>query len=36
MSQAISKYTKAGLFRFVEGEYSWAMQDGIMLGYQRV
>ena len=36
MSQAIGKYTKEGLFRFVEGEYSWAMQDGIMLAYQRV
>lgn len=36
MSHGISKYTKDGLFRFVEGEYSWAMQDGIMLGYQRV
>lgn len=36
MSRAIEKYTKEGLFRFVEGEYSWAMQDGIMLAYQRV
>lgn len=35
MAQAISKYTKEGLSRFVKGEYSWAMQDGVMIAYQR-
>lgn len=35
MSNPIGKYTKEGLNRFVEGQYSWAMQDGIMLAYNR-
>lgn len=35
MSNAIGKYTSDGLNRFVEGEYSWAMKDGMMLAYQR-
>lgn len=35
MSNQIGKYTNEGLRRFVDGHYSWAMQDGMMLAYQR-
>lgn len=30
-----SKYCDDGLQRFVDGAYSWAMQEGMMLGYAR-
>lgn len=30
-----SKYCNDGLIRFVNGDYAWAMQDGMMLGYSR-
>jgi len=36
MSHSISKYTNKGLRRFVVGEYSWAMQEGMMISYQRI
>jgi len=36
LSRHISKYTKDGVKRFVDGEYSWAMRDGLMLAYQKV
>lgn len=35
MSHSLGKYTKEGLSRFVGGEYSWAMQDGLMIAYQK-
>lgn len=35
MSNALVKYTGDGINRFIEGQYSWAMQEGIMLAYQR-
>ena len=28
-----SSYCKAGLIRFVNGDYAWAMQSGLMIGY---
>lgn len=34
MANPIGKYTTEGLSRFIKGEYSWAMQDGMMLAYQ--
>jgi hypothetical protein len=30
-----SKYCDDGLVRFVEGDYAWAMEEGLMLGYAR-
>lgn len=30
-----SKYCDEGMQRFVEGEYAWAMQDALMIGYAR-
>lgn len=30
-----SKYCDDGLFRFVKGDYAWAMEEGLMLGYAR-
>ena len=30
-----SKYCDDGLIRFVRGDYAWAMQEGMMLGYAR-
>ena len=30
-----SKYCDDGLIRFVRGDYAWAMQEGMMLGYTR-
>lgn len=30
-----SKYCELGLRRFVDGDYAWAMQEGLMLGYAR-
>lgn len=30
-----SRYCDDGLNRFVEGEYAWAMQDALMVGYAR-
>ncbi len=30
-----SKYCDDGLNRFVDGDYAWAMQEGLMLGYAR-
>lgn len=29
------KYCDAGLVRFVEGDYAWAMEEALMLGYAR-
>lgn len=34
-SRPIAQYTTNGLQRFVAGDYSWAMQAGVMLAYQR-
>lgn len=31
----ISAYTKEGVSRFVCGDYAWAMQDALMIAYQR-
>ena len=28
-------YCERGICRFVDGEYAWAMQDGLMVGYVR-
>jgi hypothetical protein len=30
-----SKYCEDGLCRFVDGDYAWAMEEGLMLGYSR-
>lgn len=30
-----SRYCDDGLIRFVDGDYAWAMQEGMMLGYAR-
>jgi hypothetical protein len=30
-----SKYCDDGLSRFVDGDYAWAMEEGLMLGYAR-
>ena len=30
-----SKYCDDGLCRFVDGDYAWAMEEGLMLGYVR-
>ncbi|HYN20196.1 MAG TPA: hypothetical protein VE078_04490 [Thermoanaerobaculia bacterium] len=30
-----SNYCDAGLCRFVDGDYAWAMEEGLMLGYAR-
>lgn len=30
-----SKYCDLGLRRFIEGDYAWAMEEGLMLGYAR-
>lgn len=30
-----SKYCDDGLCRFVDGDYAWAMEEGLMLGYAR-
>jgi hypothetical protein len=30
-----SKYCDGGVARFVDGDYAWAMQEGMMLGYVR-
>lgn len=30
----VSKYANDGVRRFVDGEYAWAMRDGVMLAYQ--
>ena len=30
-----SKYCENGLSRFVDGDYAWAMEEGLMLGYAR-
>ncbi len=32
---ASGKYCDDGLIRFVRGDYAWAMQEGMMLGYAR-
>jgi len=32
---AAGKYCDLGLIRFVNGDYAWAMQEGLMLGYAR-
>lgn len=34
-SSPVRLYTDDGLLRFVDGDYAWAMQSGIMLAYQR-
>ena len=31
----LSCYCKKGLIRFVNGDYAWAMQDALMVGYER-
>ena len=31
-----SVYAKTGIFRFICGDYAWAMQEAMMLGYVRV
>ncbi|WP_233840961.1 hypothetical protein [Dyella sp. 2HG41-7] len=31
----LSHYTADGMARFIRGDYAWAMQDGVMLAYQR-
>jgi len=32
---AAGRYCDAGLSRFVEGDYAWAMEEALMLGYAR-
>jgi hypothetical protein len=33
--KAIRAYTDQGIKRFVRGDYAWAMQDGLMVAYQK-
>lgn len=34
-TKGMSKYTKEGVSRFVDGDYAWAMQDGVMIAYRK-
>jgi len=34
-NKSLTSYTKDGMARFVRGDYAWAMQDGLMLAYQK-
>jgi len=33
--KALSNYTQQGISRFVQGDYAWAMQDGLMIAYRK-
>lgn len=34
VGSGVTAYTDDGILRFVDGQYAWAMRDGVMLAYQ--